>query len=184
MAGLDSNPNPESEAPGPVDRSEATGQGPFARWQGPAAHPSGPAGTSLERGDRRLRFELKALALVASGAVPGALVRWQLVERLGPQLGGPRGANLLANLVGCLLLGFLCGPLPYRTPLMLALGIGFCGSLTTFSGWILDLADLRQQGLGLGALALLLTSLGLGLLAALGGRALSRRLFRGRPPQP
>ena len=186
MAGLDSNPNPETEAPGPVDRSEATGQGPFARWQGPAAHPSGPAGTSLERGDRRLRFELKALALVASGAVPGALVRWQLVERLGPQLGGPRGANLLANLVGCLLLGFLCGPLPYRTPLMLALGIGFCGSLTTFSGWILDLADLHQQGLGqgLGALALLLTSLGLGLLAALGGRALSRRLFRGRPPQP
>ena len=129
-----------------------------------------------------MRFELKALALVASGAMPGALVRWQLVERLGPQLGGPRGANLLANLVGCLLLGFLCGPLPNRTPLMLALGIGFCGSLTTFSGWILDLADLHQQGLG--ALALLLTSLGLGLLAALGGRALSRRLFRGRPPQP
>jgi hypothetical protein len=33
-------------------------------------------------------------------------------------------------------------------------------------------------------LAVLLTSLGLGLLAALGGRALSRRLFRGRPPKP
>ena len=140
----------------------------------------------LERPDRLLRFELKALALVASGAVPGAQVRWQLVERLGPQLGGPWGANLLANLVGCCLLGFLSGPVPYRTPLMLALGIGFCGSLTTFSGWILDLADLQQQGqgLGMGALALLLTSLGLGLLAALGGRALSRRLFRGRPPQP
>ena len=137
----------------------------------------------LERPDRRLRFELKALALVASGAVPGALVRWQLVERLGPQIGGASAANLLANLAGCLLLGFLSGPMPYRTPLMLLLGIGFCGSLSTFSGWILDLASLQHQGQGLGGLALVLTSLGLGLLAALGGRACSRRLFRGRQPQ-
>ena len=104
----------------------------------------------LERPDRRLRFELKALALVASGAVPGALVRWQLVERLGPQIGGASAANLLANLAGCLLLGFLSGPMPYRTPLMLLLGIGFCGSLSTFSGWILDLASLQHRGQGLG----------------------------------
>jgi len=138
----------------------------------------------LERPDRLLWFELKALALVASGAVPGALVRWQLVGRLGPQLGGPWGANLLANLVGCFLLGFLSGPVPHRTPLMLVLGIGFCGSLTTFSGWILDLASFQHQGQGLGGLALVLTSLGLGLLAALGGRACSRRLFRGHQPQP
>jgi len=138
----------------------------------------------LVRPDRLLWFELKALALVASGAVPGALVRWQLVGRLGPQLGGPWGANLLANLVGCFLLGFLSGPLPNRTPLMLVLGIGFCGSLTTFSGWILDLASFQHQGQGLGGLALVLTSLGLGLLAALGGRACSRRLFRGHQPQP
>jgi CrcB protein len=137
----------------------------------------------LERPDRLLWFELKALALVASGAVPGALVRWQLVGRLGPQLGGPWGANLLANLVGCFLLGFLSGPLPSRTPLMLVLGIGFCGSLTTFSGWILDLASFQHQGQGLGGLALVLTSLGLGLLAALGGRAFSRRLFGGGQPQ-
>jgi len=81
------------------------------------------------------------------------------------------------------LLGFLSGPLPSRTPLMLVLGIGFCGSLSTFSGWILDLASFQHQGQGLGGLALVLTSLGLGLLAALGGRACSRRLFRGRQPQ-
>jgi len=137
----------------------------------------------LERPDRRLRFELKALALVASGAVPGALVRWQLVERLGPQIGGASAANLLANLAGCLLLGFLSGPMPYRTPLMLLLGIGFCGSLSTFSGWILDLASLQHRGQGLGGLALVLTSLALGLLAALGGRAFSRRLFGGGQPQ-
>ena len=144
----------------------------------------GLPGTRAGMADRRLRFELQELALVASGAVPGALLRWQLVERLGPQLGVHSGANLLVNLVGCFLLGVLSGPVPHRTPLMLALGIGFCGSLTTFSGWILDLASLHQQGQGLGALLLLVASLGLGLLAALGGRALSRRLFRGRQPQP
>jgi len=142
----------------------------------------GLPGTRAGMADRRLRFELQELALVASGAVPGALLRWQLVERLGPQLGVHSAANLLVNLVGCFLLGFLSGPVPHRTPLMLALGIGFCGSLTTFSGWILDLASLEQQGQSLGALVLLLTSLGLGLLAALGGRACSRRLFRGRQP--
>ena len=138
----------------------------------------------MERGpqmaDRSLRFELKELALVAFGAVPGALLRWQLEERLGPQIGGPSGANLLVNLVGCLLLGFLSGPVPHRTPLMLALGIGFCGSLTTFSGWILDLARLHDQHQSLGALVLLVASLGLGLLAALVGRACSRRLWSGR----
>ncbi len=133
---------------------------------------------------RRLRFALKDLGLVALGAVPGALLRWQVLERLGPQIGGPSGANLVVNLLGCFLLGGLIGPVPHRIPLMLALGIGFCGSLTTFSGWILDLANLQQQGQGPGALLLLVASLGLGLLAALAGRALSRRLFRGPPPRP
>ena len=180
MAGMASNPNPEPESAAPGHGSRAGGHRPLAL----GANPSGRPGTSLGMADRRLRFERKALALVACGAVPGALVRWQLVERLGPQIGGPSGANLLVNLVGCLVLGFLSGPLPYRTPLMLALGIGFCGSLTTFSGWIFDVASFQQQGQSLGALALLLTSLGLGLLAALGGRACSRRLFRDRQPQP
>jgi CrcB protein len=64
---------------------------------------------------------------------------------------------------------------------MLALGIGFCGSLTTFSGWILDLARLQDQHQSLGALVLLVASLALGLLAALVGRALCRRLWSGRP---
>ena len=184
MAGMASNPNPHPESAaqghGHGDGSKATDHRPLGPGADQAGNPSGRHGTSLDTANRRLRFELKALALVASGAVPGALLRWQLVERLGPQIGGPSGANLLVNLVGCLLLGFLSGPLPYRTPLLLALGIGFCGSLTTFSGWIFDLASLQQQDQGRQALVLLLTSLGLGLLAALGGRACSRRLFRGR----
>ncbi len=170
MAGLEPNPNLKRDSyPNASSALEPT-----------RADSPGRDGAGWQLPDCRLRFELIELALVASGAVPGALLRWQLVERLGPQIGAISGANLLVNLVGCGLLGLLSGPVPHRTPLMLALGIGFCGSLTTFSGWILDLTSLQQRGQSLGALVLLLASLGLGLLAALGGRALSRRLFRVR----
>ncbi|MFN9693134.1 MAG: FluC/FEX family fluoride channel [Synechococcaceae cyanobacterium] len=78
----------------------------------------------------RRRQELENLWLVACGAVPGALLRWQLQN--------PREANL----AGCLLLGLLLPHARRRPRLMLLAGIGFCGSLTTFSTWILELSRL------------------------------------------
>ncbi|MEN9862182.1 MAG: hypothetical protein RLZZ515_2664, partial [Cyanobacteriota bacterium] len=89
---------------------------------------------------RRLSFEVRELALVALGAMPGALLRWQSSVQLGPFLGGNAGADLLVNLVGSFILGVLAGPIPRRTSLLLLMGIGFCGSLTTFSSWMLDVA--------------------------------------------
>ena len=74
---------------------------------------------------RRQLFALRELLLVALGAVPGALLRWQSGVWLGPWLGGSAGANLLANVVGSFLLGALAGPIPWRTPLLLLGGIGF-----------------------------------------------------------
>ena len=129
---------------------------------------------------RLLRFELRELALVALGAVPGALLRWQSGVQLGPHLGGSAGANLLVNLVGSFLLGFLAGPIPRRTSLVLMLGIGFCGSLTTFSSWMLDVTGLLRTGRLLAGLLLIVASLALGLLCAAGGLGLSRLLFRRR----
>ena len=129
---------------------------------------------------RLLRFELRELALVALGAVPGALLRWQSGVQLGPHLGGSAGANLLVNLVGSFLLGFLAGPIPRRTSLVLMLGIGFCGSLTTFSSWMLDVTGLLRTGRPLAGLLLIVASLALGLLCAAGGLGLSRLLFRRR----
>ena len=186
MAGLGTDPDFNANA-SPHLQTDAEDGSPSGVGGGrQEGHPFELARSSLEIPDRRLRFELKELGLVASGAIPGALLRWQLVEWLGPQIGFHSGANLIVNLIGCWLLGVLSGPIPHRTTLLLALGIGFCGSLTTFSGWILDLASLQGRGQGLGALALLVSSLGLGLLAALGGKAMSRRLFRARQhhPQP
>ena len=129
---------------------------------------------------RRLRFELRELALVAIGAVPGALLRWQSGVQLGPHLGGSAGANLLVNLIGSFLLGFLAGPIPRRTGLVLMLGIGFCGSLTTFSSWMLDVTGLLRAGLPLAGLLLIAASLALGLLCAAGGLGCSRVIFRRR----
>ena len=127
---------------------------------------------------RRLSFELRELALVGIGAVPGALLRWHGGVQLGPHLGGSAGADLLVNLVGSFLLGFLAGPIPRRTSLVLLLGIGFCGCLTTFSSWMLDVAKLIQAGRPVWGLLLIAVSLALGLLCALAGLALSRRVFR------
>jgi len=130
--------------------------------------------------DRRLRFELRELLLVAVGAAPGALLRWQAAVQLAPAVGGEAITNLIVNLLGSFVLGFLAGPIPRRTALVLCLGIGFCGSLTTFSSWILDVVKLLEKGQPLGAGLLVLVSLALGLAAAGLGLGLSRLLYRRR----
>jgi CrcB protein len=117
---------------------------------------------------------------LALGAVPGALLRWQSAVQLGPWIGGSAGSDLLVNLIGSFVLGFLAGPIPYRTNLVLLLGIGFCGCLTTFSSWMLDVVKLMRAGSLAEALLLIVLSLALGLLFAAGGLLSSRRLFRAR----
>ena len=72
--------------------------------------------------------------LISLGAVPGALIRWQIDE------------ILLVNLIGCFLLGFF-NSLAISKRYKLIFGFGFCGSLTTFSGWSFQLFELISQGL-------------------------------------
>ena len=115
-----------------------------------------------------LKFELQELLLVALGAVPGALLRWQLSLHLADQ-------NLVANTLGSALLGFVAG-LPAAPRRQLLLGVGFCGSLTTFSSWMLD--AVRQLGVGeiKAAAGLIGLTLGLGLGAAALGFQLGRKI--------
>ena len=119
-----------------------------------------------------LRSELNELLLVAVGAVPGALLRWQVALHLGDQ-------NLLVNVLGAALLGLLAG-LPAAPRRQLLLGIGFCGSLTTFSSWMLAAMTHLSAGDWPAALGLIGLTLGLGLGAAALGFILGRRL---RPPE-
>lgn len=124
-----------------------------------------------------------SLALVAAGAIPGALLRWQLdrVSRALPNgllpelLAEGRGAVLLVNLVGSFLLGLLVARAGRQPRLALLGGIGFCGSFTTFSSWILQLQQLLARGQAASALLLLALSLGGGVAAAALGLVAAER---------
>ena len=122
---------------------------------------------------RSLTAELQELFLVALGAVPGALLRWQVALH-----GSDR--HLLVNVLGAALLGLLAG-LPAAPRRQLLIGIGFCGSLTTFSSWMLEAMQLISAGKIVEALGLIGLTLGLGLGAAALGFWLGQRV---RPPTP
>jgi len=114
-----------------------------------------------------LRLELEELLLVALGAVPGALLRWQLSVQL-------QDRHVLVNTLGAAILGLLAG-LPAAPRRQLLLGIGFCGSLTTFSSWMLAaMRDLSRGEWG-SAVGLIALTLGLGLGAAALGFLVARR---------
>ena len=115
-----------------------------------------------------LQLEVQELLLVGAGAVPGALLRWQLALNLGDQ-------NLLVNVLGAALLGFLAG-LPAAPRRQLLLGIGFCGSLTTFSSWMLAAMQQLSAGDWSASLGLIGLTLGLGLGVAALGFQLGRRV--------
>ena len=128
--------------------------------------PSTPA-----TGQLSLPQDLHELALVALGAVPGAVLRWQVAAHLHDN-------DVIVNVLGAFILGLLVG-LPIRPKRQLLIGIGFCGSLTTFSSWMVHCVSFIAQGDWLAALGLIGLTLGLGLgAAALGvfvGRSLVRR---------
>ena len=110
---------------------------------------------------------------MALGAVPGALLRWQVALH-----GSDR--HLLVNVLGAALLGLLAG-LPAAPRRQLLIGIGFCGSLTTFSSWMLEAMQLISAGKIVEALGLIGLTLGLGLGAAALGLWVGQRV---RPPTP
>ena len=122
-----------------------------------------------------LKLEFQELLLVGFGAVPGALLRWQLALHLGDQ-------NLLVNVLGAGLLGLLAG-LPVAPRRQLLVGVGFCGSITTFSSWMLAAMKYLSAGDWAAALGLIGLTLGLGLGAAALGFSLGRWLKPPAPPQ-
>ena len=118
---------------------------------------------------------LLELGLVGIGAVPGALIRWQAA---GLYFAGAN--NVSVNVIGALVLGVIVGrKLEARWQLLI--GTGFCGSLTTFSSWMVDCVTLMGEGKWAQALGLIGITLGLGLGFGAFGLMLGRRL---RPPEP
>ena len=113
-----------------------------------------------------LLVELNELLLVAIGAVPGALMRWQLAVQL-------QDRDVLVNVLGAAVLGLLIG-LPAAPRRQLLIGIGFCGSLTTFSSWMIYTVKFIATGQWPEALGLIGITLGLGFGAAVLGFSLGR----------
>ena len=119
---------------------------------------------------RSLNAELQELLLVGLGAVPGALLRWQVSLHWADR-------HVLVNVVGAALLGLLAG-LPAAPRRQLLVGIGFCGSLTTFSSWMLDAMRLISIGKVVEAFGLMGITLGLGVAASWIGFRCGRVLLR------
>ena len=117
-----------------------------------------------------LRQDLSELALVALGAVPGAVMRWQIGSYLHDN-------DVIVNVLGAFILGWLVG-LPLRPKRQLLVGIGFCGSLTTFSSWMVHCVTFIAQGDWLAAMGLIGLTLGLGVGAAGLGLLIGRALVK------
>jgi CrcB protein len=86
----------------------------------------------------------KSVFAVALGAALGALLRWQFVRRLNSLFPLMPPGTLLANLAGAYIAGFCAAALPPEWRLFAI--TGFCGGLTTFSTFSLEIADNLQRG--------------------------------------
>lgn len=120
-----------------------------------------------------------------AGAIPGAWLRYHLVERLAGHLTRRHWATLVVNLTASLFLGLLvallgAGSDPGRRGWMLLLATGFCGSFSTFSSWMGELWQQIQGGDRREALRLTLAPIALGLAAVSLGLLLGR-VCRGMP---
>lgn len=113
--------------------------------------------------------------LVSLGAVPGAWLRFRLVNHLEPMLPRRHWGTLTVNGLACFVLGLLmsleqsCGHGSQRLTLLLV--TGFLGSFSTFSSFVGELHTALRQGLRRESALLLMGSLLLGVTAIAAGLA-------------
>ncbi len=112
---------------------------------------------------KKIDKEIRECLLISFGAIPAGLIRWQI------------GNHFLVNVLGALILGFFLA-MPFYKRYFLLVSIGFCGALTTFSGWIISVAALIGKGSLLKAIYLLLITFLMGIFGIFLGY-FSGRLF-------
>lgn len=121
------------------------------------------------------------LAVFAGGAL-GALARTELLERFPPPEGGWPWATFSANILGCLLLGYVVVRVQERLPLTAylrpSIGTGFCGALTTFSTMQAELFAMIERDRYAQALVYAGASLISGLIGVAAATALTRQTQR------
>ena len=77
-------------------------------------------------------FKESKLFIISLGAIPAVFFRWYIDQMV------------VVNIIGCFLLGFI-NALSIPKKYKLLFGFGFCGTLTTFSGWTLNLVELLND---------------------------------------
>lgn len=111
--------------------------------------------------------------LVALGVVPGAWLRYRVVNHLEPALPRKHWGTFVVNVVACFALGLLAamqlGGGPGARSTMLLLGTGFFGGFSTFSSFVAELHQVLQRRHWGEACALAGGSLLAGLLAMQAG---------------
>ena len=112
---------------------------------------------------------------MALGAIPGAWLRLKWVNHLQPMVPRKHWGTFAVNVIACFSLGLLlallerCGT---ATGVALLIGVGFLGSLSTFSTFVVEVLNELRAGQGFLAMVLVLASLLMGLLAAGAGYGL------------
>ena len=113
--------------------------------------------------------------LVGLGAIPGAWLRLKVVNHFQPMVPKKHWGTFIVNVVACFSLGLVlalnetCSP---SSGIALLMGVGFFGSLSTFSTFAVELLNELRAGQTLTAVVLALASIGAGLLASAVGYGL------------
>ena len=115
------------------------------------------------------------VVLVGLGAIPGAWLRLKMVNHFQLMVPKKHWGTFLVNVVACFALGLVLAlneTCSASTGIALLMGVGFFGSLSTFSTFAVELLNELRAGQALTALVLALASIGAGLLASAVGYGL------------
>ena len=113
--------------------------------------------------------------LVGLGAIPGSWLRLKVVNHFQPMVPKKHWGTFIVNVVACFALGLVLAlneTCNASTGIALLMGVGFFGSLSTFSTFAVELLNELRAGQMLTAVVLALASIGAGLLASAVGYGL------------
>ena len=126
-----------------------------------------------------ITLDRRELAAIFVGGAVGPSARTGLVDLAPTHVGRWPWVTFAVNLVGCVLLGYFVTRLQERLPITAyrrpLLGTGFCGALTTFSSFQLELLRMLDHGDTALALGYGVASLVFGFAGVALGTAIVRR---------
>jgi CrcB protein len=112
---------------------------------------------------------LRQLLLVGLGGAIGASIRWFVADTF--DLGSFPWETLAVNVVGCALLAAVT-ELATSVSMTSTVAVGFCGGLTTFSTFAVEVVSLGQDGRPMAAIVYVAVSVLSGVAAFVGVRSL------------